>query len=114
MYYSEQYINAARELKDTLWIAYGNYLKGNIYCELGEFDLALENMMTAIQYFQKLDDTINVASLYNDIGYSLTFGSSQVEGLKYFLLSLELSEKINDTSLIADVSTNLAYFYSST
>lgn len=114
LYYGDQYFNLANELQDSSWIAYAYYTKGSIYCEKGRFDKSLSSLRTALQYFENLKDTSLISALHNDIGYTLTYGSSQVEGITHFLKSLELAEKTNDTSLIADVSTNLAYYFATT
>jgi len=109
--YCEKFLQASEDLNDTAWVGYAYELFAYVYYEMGEIGLALENYETALEYFLLVDDQYKIGACYNNVGYTITYGSDQPTGMSYFIRALEIAEEIQDTSLISDVSSNIAYFY---
>jgi len=111
LYYCQKYLEASEIIQDTLLLGYAYELFGFIYYQLGNIKLALKNFQLALEHFLFVDDQYQIGACYNNIGYTVGYGTDQPAGLSYFLQAMVIAESINDSALIADVSFNITYYY---
>ncbi len=87
---------------------------GNIYHDLGKYNLAIENYSECLNIFKELKEPIGICNSYNDIGY--IYSKLQIYDLaikNYFLGASYTKSMINDDFVksYAHTLSNIAYDY---
>ncbi len=95
-----------------------DHLKGLAYYGLGEgyyynqeYDSALAAYKNALKYFIAINDTIRLASTYNNIGLLHFYKADYGLALDAYLTSLSLEKKKNNRSGIAKSHQNIGLIY---
>lgn len=81
-------------------------LVGRIYYDQGKYPQAIENYKIAYSHLEKLNDTMSMASVLNNIGRGYRRIGEREEALGYFYKSLDFAG--DDKEMIGVVSNNLA------
>jgi tetratricopeptide (TPR) repeat protein len=77
---------------------------GNYY--LDKSKEAIDNYLTALNYFQQINDLQSEAKVYNNIG-NLYSHTDDDQALEFFQKSLTIAEKFSDKHLIATLNMNM-------
>ncbi|MBU0559945.1 MAG: tetratricopeptide repeat-containing sensor histidine kinase [Bacteroidetes bacterium] len=109
-YYYNRAINIAREIKDSLQIAYSLNNIGDYYFKAALYSIALENILDALEIFDKLGNEKGTAYTLNDIGEIYLKQLDYEKALDYFTRSGLIRFSLNDgrgyaKSLINQAST---------
>ncbi len=93
-------------------------LKAEAHMSLGlelhnqdNYQSAINNFNSSLQYFNTLKDTLRVSFIYNNLGRSYFQAGDMVEALANYQASLALKKKLNDQDEIATAFNNLAIVY---
>lgn len=84
---------AAEKMKSPRMVAILSVSLGAVYSDKGEYDKALEYLMKAKSAYEEAG-TVNILSLYNNIGYLYSKQERFREALEWFLQGIESGEKI--------------------
>jgi tetratricopeptide (TPR) repeat protein len=80
------------------------------YAYLDNIKLSVKNYLEALKYFKELNDNLNRAKVYNNIG-NLYRNINRKKALEYFRKSLTISSKLNNEQLIGGLYLNIAMIY---
>ncbi|MEZ5016127.1 MAG: adenylate/guanylate cyclase domain-containing protein [Flavipsychrobacter sp.] len=83
------------------------------YIALSEYAKALENLLAALEVYEKYNYDREVASIYNKLGLVYARNDNS-KALSYYQKSLDLYQKINDINGVAQVYGNMGNVYFST
>jgi tetratricopeptide (TPR) repeat protein len=81
---------------------------GNSY--LDHTKLAIDNYLSALKYFQQINDLQSEAKVYNNIG-NLYTNFDNAQALSFFNKALAIANKLANKKLIASVSLNMGVVY---
>ena len=80
------------------------------YTYLDNIKLSVRNYFEALKYFKELNDSINQAKIYNNIG-NLYMKINRKKALEYFRKSLIICSQLNNEQLTGGVYFNIATIY---
>jgi tetratricopeptide (TPR) repeat protein len=85
---------------------------GNLYKNFSKYDIALEYYQKGLIISKKLNDSINIASVYNNIG-TLYFeiNEKDILALNYFNYALEILSKLKKQNHVVRTLNNIAVYY---
>ncbi|MCK4766616.1 MAG: tetratricopeptide repeat protein [Candidatus Aminicenantes bacterium] len=86
-------------------------LLGDYYSNVHEFEKALSNYKTALDYFKSLGDKGSEAAAYHQIGIVFQNKGDYNVALKQYEKSLEINEKIGDNKNMASTLHNIGMIY---
>ncbi|MDB5018798.1 MAG: hypothetical protein JWQ84_3630 [Mucilaginibacter sp.] len=81
---------------------------GNYY--LSQYVKAIDNYLTALSYFEKINDLRGQGKVYNNIG-NLYRDNDLDQALEYFQKSLAIAKKLSDNKLMAPIYMNMGNVY---
>lgn len=110
-YYYNLAISAARDVDDSIQIAYSLNNIGDYYFKNALYSIALENIIDANEIFENLGDDRGVAYTLNDIGEIYLKQKDYEKALEYFLRSGAIRESNNDKRGLAKSYINQASVY---
>jgi signal transduction histidine kinase len=94
-------------------VALGNYYhrNGNIFHGQSNFPEALNNYLSALRIFEKIDDTMRMGLLIGNIGLLYWSQRNFSEALKYHNQALKLFQDLKDKHHIAGTLNNIGLVY---
>lgn len=89
-----------------------NLTMARAFSDMGNVDSCMHYNRRALEVFQKMGDTFNMSTTFNNIGamYS-NIASNYTEAARYYLLGLREAEKQGDNYLIANANDNVGSVY---
>ena len=96
---------------DLTGICTAIYDMGIIYYNSAQFDKALEKDMEALEYAQKIPDSILISDCYSSISFIYSEKKNHTKALEYLSNSLEIDKKLNYTIGLAYSYSNIADIY---
>lgn len=94
--YSDQAATLANDIKYVNGIAHNFYVKGIIYLEQANFEIAIENLEKAVQIYTSIDDLEGLAKCNNAFGVLYYYKGDNKNALKYYQESLRIKEKLGE------------------
>jgi signal transduction histidine kinase len=93
--YTEEYLLLAQDAGDLQRTAESLQEYGNVLRRLGETDTAYRCYLKSIQYYNQMQDTLNLISCYNSMGTIHRIRTDYDSASYYYLMAIDFSEKIN-------------------
>lgn len=111
LFYVNKSIELAEKIQFTIGVAHGYYDRGYIYYDHEEFANSLKDYLFALDIYVQENDSINMGSIYTDLGELYALGYDKHTALNYNIQALEISEHMNDSSGIAVDLNNIGLIY---
>lgn len=113
LHYYDLYYALSVEYKDT--VAQGQYYRntGAVWRRKGEIVKATESHFQALELFKALNDSAEMAKVYNGLGllYNGGFNADYQKALDFFLQAITILAPSRDTSMLSILYTNIAFAY---
>lgn len=106
--YTEQYLQLAEKLDLSFNIGLGHAYLGNTYVRLAEYEKAIEELLLALQYFESMNDSVRMGSIYNSIGASYENMGSDSLTQVFYQKSHDIFEALGDAKRTAIALNNLS------
>ena len=106
--YLEQAENLAGKLNDQYYLATINEEKGNIFYERGNYQNAIVFYKKSLRLYEKDIYNKHIARVFNKFGQIYEKQNDLLLSRKYYLLALELNQKVKDRIGEAETLYNLA------
>ncbi len=87
--------------------------KGINHWAMSDFGLSLRSYDTALNIFQRLNDTAGIANTWSSLGITFKSMGDAPKALEYHFQALKLFEQLNNSRRMADVMMNIALVYNS-
>jgi tetratricopeptide (TPR) repeat protein len=87
------------------------YDMGIIYFNSSQFDMALEKDMEALEYAQKIPDSVLISDCYSSISFVYSEKKNYTKALEFLTNSLAIDKKLNYTIGLAYSYSNIADIY---
>ena len=88
--------NTASEIGHPELSATSLYMVGNAYYLLGDYPGSMDNYLQALEIWEKLGDSSNIASTYNNMGAVYLRMDDEQKALQYFEKSGNIFRALND------------------
>ncbi len=72
---------------------------------------AIRDLKNAIELYEQLKDTTNLAICYNNLGVFYSYGADQTTSLEYFIKAMNLAESTNETFALSEAYANIGSYY---
>ncbi|NQU51249.1 MAG: tetratricopeptide repeat-containing sensor histidine kinase [Bacteroidetes bacterium] len=109
--YANKALELAKQIKFKEGEAKAYFLLAYYYDQTGEFIKAIDNLEKASNNIIEMGDLIHLAGCYNNLGVLYSYGINKKKSLEYFIKSLNISEKLNETYAQSQVYGNIAAIY---
>jgi signal transduction histidine kinase len=96
--------------REGLALAYSNI--ANLYTKKENYELAIENHLHSVKYYQILNNKTEIATTYGKIGKLFQTLNKYEKAYDFHNYSLEISKEINDSLAIAKANENIGLIYS--
>lgn len=106
--YTEQYLQLAEKLDLSFNIGLGHAYLGNTYVRLAEYKKAIEELLLALQYFESMNDSVRMGSIYNSIGASYENMGSDSLTQVFYQKSHDIFVALGDAKRTAIALNNLS------
>ncbi|MFB9095890.1 tetratricopeptide repeat protein [Flavobacterium jumunjinense] len=80
---------------------------GTLYCDLGNYPVALENYTQSLMICEKIKDTLQISKSLNNIAIIYNKYENYDKAIEYYERSLKIEEKINNKYGISRVLNNI-------
>ncbi|GEM_PF-2311581 len=111
IYYSEQAIENAQSLNDSVGLADAYYNLGYIQLLKGDNSQANFNLTKAYNLYSLLSNKIGIARSSDNLASIFRYASSYEKSLKYHFSALKIFIELNDTTGIIGTKNNLGILY---
>ncbi|HPN33566.1 MAG TPA: tetratricopeptide repeat protein [bacterium] len=108
MKHFDAYLLAAREMHSEPAMARAYFQIGVTYMHEGQYQLALENLQKAMDFFEMLGDSLAMARTDINLGTIKQHLDRPDEARSHYLAALQIAESKQDTSITVLCNTNLA------
>jgi signal transduction histidine kinase len=107
------YVHQAINLAIVLDYENGDIYKtrGNIHYTQSDYMDALEDYLLSLEYFNKVEDTLNIANVYNNLGILYEDQGNCEEARNYYSDALEIYKALHDFHGQATIYLNLGWLY---
>lgn len=96
MIYAERFLALAEHLQMPTKVALGRAYIGNLNIRLEKYEKAVEDLLVAIRYFESIQDSSRMGSIYNSIGAAYQNMGNDSLPLTYFNKSYTIFSSLND------------------
>lgn len=110
--YAEQAFQLSQTLNYEHGIAKSIHGIASYHDHFGEYDLALDHYLKSLKIFEKLNDSINISSLYLSIGVFFRKQKNYAKALEYYQKSNAIESKIDHFECLAANYNNIGNVYS--
>ncbi len=86
-------------------------LQGVCYKNKGKYNEAISSYKEALIYFEKNDNIVSMAGVYNNLGYAYRVQGEYKNALNYFLKGLDIFKKERNTKFIITILNNIGSLY---
>ncbi len=107
----EESMGLAEKMTSPTYVAKVHYVSSIVYYYSFNYPKSLEASFKALEVYEALNDTFNIAFSYNELGTTYMHTDQQDLALEYFEKSLELKRKVADKVSIARTINNMAGIY---
>jgi signal transduction histidine kinase len=111
LYYAQEALNLAQKINYKKGIGEGYHRTGNVYFTLGKYSKAMDFYYKALQIRSDLQDSLSIASTFNNIGICNQRQGDMAMAKKYLLYSLDIRKKLGNDYQTYLGYTNLANWY---
>ncbi|MEM7371391.1 MAG: ATP-binding protein [Bacteroidota bacterium] len=111
MGYADQYLALAQQLGLPFKEALGHAYRGNIHVRLAEYEQAIEELLLAIRYFESVNDSVRMGSIYNSIGVSYEKMGNDSLPLTYFNKSYSIFSHLKDSKRTAIALNSISHIH---
>ena len=111
IFHYEQTEKIAREINDTIMLAFVNMNMGHVFFEKGKYDTALEMEHTAEKIFSQSADKRYLGLVYQLLGQIYLFKNEQTKALAYFHKAIDISLKENNLNSLNRTFYLLSEYY---
>lgn len=102
----------SKNINDKTYLGRTHLLAGILYEQLVIYNIAFENYIQALHFFEKVQDTSKIINALNYIGGIYKIMNDNNNALKYYSKALGYAEKSSDKFHIIMITNNLAIIYS--
>ncbi len=93
-------------------------LKASYYSSIALIELlkskatvALPNYLEALNYYEKINDSVNISNQLSGIGACYMFTAQYLQAKRYLTKALHYAERVNDSTTISNTSINLSFIH---
>ena len=108
--YAQHALSLSKEIDYQKGIAESLINIGNISNIEGEFQIAFDQFLNAMEIFQKINDSTGIAHVYSRLGLTHHFLNNYDKALEYNKLALSISKKINKKD-VENIYNNMGLAY---
>jgi len=108
---NERFLKVARDLENPVFIGFGLDLKGQIYNNRGQFDLATQQHLLALRQYELAGDSSRMADAMRTAGEAMTAAMHLEDAETYLNRSKGIYERINDQYYLSQTYRDLGYVY---
>ncbi len=108
---NERFLEVARTLENPVFIGFGLDLKGQIYHNRGQFDLATQQHLLALRQYEMAGDSSRMADAMRTAGEAMTSAMHLKDAESYLNRSKGIYERINDQYYLSQTYRDLGYVY---
>jgi len=108
---NERFLEVARSLDNPGFIGFGLDLKGQIYHNRGQFDLATQQHLLALRQYELAGDSSRMADAMRTAGEAMTSAIHLEDAETYLNQSKGIYERINDQYFLSQTYRDLGYVY---
>lgn len=112
--YIEESLKLAKELKVKKFTAHSYYIKGAVYMEQANFDVAINSINNALEYYTTLNDLKGLEKCKNVLGVLYSYKGEFKRSLKSYQEGKAIAEKLGDKKSIHKYLYNIGNIYSQT
>ncbi|MBL6449382.1 tetratricopeptide repeat protein [Fulvivirga sp. 29W222] len=109
--YADSALLLSKEGNYTSGLARSHYLLGAAYTINGDFDPARNNLNTALQLYDKLDDQRGSVRSNRYLGRLYQYSGHREQALRFYISALKLAEQINWSDEIINLTNNIGSVY---
>lgn len=109
--YAQQYDSIAQQTDRLSWMAHGQKLMGMCEYVNEHYEVAVTYYLKALASYEQLNDTINIAYLYNNIGAAYSVREKQHQTIKYYQKAHDNFRLIGDKEWQAITLQNIGVQY---
>jgi tetratricopeptide (TPR) repeat protein len=109
--YGTESLKLAEQLGDSIRFLKASILKATAYKSLENLDSAINIYLKVLPLAEKLNQTVQMAYIYNDLGLIYTFQALYDKALSYHFKSLEVRRRREDKAAISMALTNMGLVY---
>ncbi len=111
IFHYKQTEKIAREINDTIMLAFVNMNMGHVYLEKGKYDTALVMEQTAEKIFSQSVDKRYLGLVYQLLGQIYIYKNEQTKALAYFHKAIDISLKENNLNSLNNAFYLLSDYY---
>jgi len=108
---NDRFLEVARSLENPVFIGFGLDLKGQIYNNRGQFDLATQQHLLALRQYELAGDSSRMADAMRTAGEAMTSAMHLADAESYLIQSKGIYERINDQYYLSQTYRDLGYVY---
>jgi tetratricopeptide (TPR) repeat protein len=108
---NERFLEVARDLENPVFIGFGLDLKGQVYHNRGQFDLATQQHLLALRRYELVGDSSRMADAMRTAGEAMTAAMHLEDAETYLNRSKGIYERINDQYYLSQTYRDLGYVY---
>ena len=109
MKYALLALGVARQTRNEKKVAHLQSAISAHYKEAGKLDMARRYADSALEKAKKLNDTLLIVSVLNDIGNLYDVKNNSTDAKNYYTEALEIVKKLNDDTWLANQYTSMAF-----
>lgn len=109
--WNDRFLALAQSLDNPIFMGFGLGLKGQIYHNRGQFDLAIMQHLDALRYYEKTGDSSRLADGYRTIGETMTSAMRLEEAEAYLNDAKRIYQAENDLYYQGQIWRDLGYLY---
>lgn len=108
MQLSQRALSIAQLTENPKNISRGYRAVADVYYDQGKYSAAIENYKTAFIHAQKINDSLRLSAILDDIGRSYRRLGEPTQALEYFQKGLDLALPLSNKALIGQFYNNMA------
>ncbi len=110
--YSNQALDYSKETDNQRGIARGMLMIGSGHNAKGEYFLAIESQLRALEIFEELNDTAAIGITYNNLGTNYHYLGNYKEAINQYQNSIEIAKRMSNKQALYFATNNIGIIYS--
>jgi serine phosphatase RsbU (regulator of sigma subunit) len=109
--YCEQAISLSEKAKDSFFLSRSYYVKGEVNNSIGDFSLALNNLLKAYHLAEKISNKRLLYAITNALGNTYFAQKNCEKSLEYYDLAFKYASELNDVRKVNSVLIGKSNIY---
>ncbi|WP_418510557.1 tetratricopeptide repeat protein [Corallibacter sp.] len=112
--YIDEALSLAEELQIVKFLAHSYYIKGVVYTEQANFEVAIENYEKSVQLYTSIDDKNGLKKCNNGLGVLNAYRGNFDLAITYYKKALELAKQIDNDETVHKYLYNIGNIQANT